>query len=327
MKKIYLTTMLAIAAIAATAQSPVITDFESLPLDNSGFWNGSDESGGFQEGLASFSNNYNPNFASWNGFAYANLTNDTTPDFGNQYSAYAGEAYNSPDQNHGVAFVATDFGDGSQIPLSINFTDQLPHVVNGLYITNSTYTALSMRDGDQFAKQFGGPTGDDPDFLKIQVWGVDQIDQNTDTLEFFLADYRSADNTEDYIIKEWTWFDLANLGEVKSIGIQMASSDVGSFGINTPTYFCFDNLEIEPSTVASINSSQTLQNTAVYPNPVQSTLYLQDPHDIVLMNNQGQVVMQDSNVEALNLENLPAGLYTLQLIQGDDIGIRSIVKE
>jgi hypothetical protein len=32
--------------------------------------------------------------------------------------------------------------------------------VEGLYITNGTYPYLSMRDGDGFAKKFGGASGD-----------------------------------------------------------------------------------------------------------------------------------------------------------------------
>src|SRR5690606_3999585 len=120
----------------------------------------------------------------------------------------------------------------------------LPHrsIVDGLYITNTTYTGLSMRDGDVFSKQFGGPTGDDPDFLRVDVEGFDQDGSSKGIVEFYLADYRFTDNSLDYIVDEWTWLDLSTLGTVTSLQFTLASSDVGSFGINTPTYFAFDEL-------------------------------------------------------------------------------------
>jgi hypothetical protein len=37
----------------------------------------------------------------------------------------------------------------------------------GVYVTNTTYAYNSMRDGDMFAKKFGGPTGNDPDWYKL----------------------------------------------------------------------------------------------------------------------------------------------------------------
>jgi hypothetical protein len=42
-----------------------------------------------------------------------------------------------------------------------------------------TYAALSMRDGDGFAKQFGGASGDDPDYFLLTITGRDALDAIT----------------------------------------------------------------------------------------------------------------------------------------------------
>ncbi|MGY8738481.1 MAG: DUF4465 domain-containing protein, partial [bacterium] len=131
--------------------------------------------------------------------------------------------------------------------------------VTGAYITNTTYTALSMLSGDAFAKQFGGVTGTDPDYFRLLIEGFDDFNASTGVVEFMLADYRNLGGTLDYIVDQWTWLDLTGLGDVSSLGFSFDSSDVGSFGINTPQYFAIDNLTTipEPSTALMLGLGLT----------------------------------------------------------------------
>ena len=46
------------------------------------------------------------------------------------------------------------------------------------------------------------------------------------------------------ILKEWKKVDLTSLGKVKKIVFTMSSTDSGQWGINTPTYFCLDQLKV-----------------------------------------------------------------------------------
>ena len=104
-----------------------------------------------------------------------------------------------------------------------------PQTVLGAEFTNTTYAALSMRDGDAFAKQFGGATGDDPDFLRLLIEGIDDLGESTGFVELMLADYRFADNNDDYIVGEWTWIELSGLGNnVKELHFALSSSDTGA---------------------------------------------------------------------------------------------------
>ncbi|BAZ92672.1 hypothetical protein TspCOW1_24730 [Thiohalobacter sp. COW1] len=171
---------------------------------------------------------------SWQGWAYSNTTDTSTPGYLNQYSAYTGGGYNS--SNYGVAFTST--GAASVVSFA------QPSQLTGAYFTNTTYAALSMLNGDQFAKQFGGASGDDEDWFRMTITGKDSTDAVTGTLDMYLADYRFSDNSQDYILDAWTWQDLGALGTVSSLEFTLSSSDVGDYGMNTPAYFAMDDLQV-----------------------------------------------------------------------------------
>jgi Domain of unknown function (DUF4465) len=192
---------------------------------------------------ATFNNRFDTAFGgTWAGWSYSNVVNTTTAGFGNQYAAYnlpSGGGDSSP--QYAVAF--QDF-----------FTPVTPAIVlpNGtrpasMRITNTTYAALSMRDGDSFAKKFGGVTGNDPDFFRLTIRGFDALDALTGTVEFFLADYRFANNNLDYIVSQWMTVNLAPLGGAVRMTFGLDSTDNGQFGMNTPAYFALDNLSVTPA--------------------------------------------------------------------------------
>ncbi|GEM_PF-367676 len=223
-----------------------ISDFENLTLGKDSYWNGSDGTGGFDSHLAHFPNDYNDASESWSGWAYSNMANDSTPGYTNQYSAITAagvDTLQSGGKNYGVSFVPTNWMTYETLPVSLNFIENSKHEVKGFYVTNSTYASLSMEQGDAFAKKFGGIDGNDPDWFKLSVWGL-KNGIETDTVEFFLADYRFDDNTKDYIIKSWQWVELSTLGKIDSLMFTLSSSDVGMWGMNTPAYFCVDNINI-----------------------------------------------------------------------------------
>ncbi|MDD2196632.1 MAG: DUF4465 domain-containing protein [Bacteroidales bacterium] len=223
-----------------------ITDFEDLTLADESYWNGDDGSGNFVSGLAKFDNIQSE--WSWEGWTYSNISDVVTPGFTNQYSAITGSGFDtlaSNGKNYGVAYVSSDWETNETIPLPLTFSDNSAHHVKGFYVTNSTYVALSMEQGDDFTKKFGGETGDDPDYLKLSVWGLkDGVE--TEVVDFYLADYRFDDNTKDYIVKTWQWVELSSLGKIDTLLFNLSSTDVGDCGINTPTYFNIDNLYIVP---------------------------------------------------------------------------------
>jgi hypothetical protein len=121
-----------------------------------------------------------------------------------------------------------------------------PGIVLGASFTNTTYAALSMRDGDAFSKRFGGATGSDPDFFRLLVEGIDALGVSTGIVELLLADFRFADPSDDFIVDDWVFLDLSGLGVVRELRFDFESSDVGAFGINTPVYFAIDDVVTIP---------------------------------------------------------------------------------
>lgn len=237
--------MAAVMAMAAGLASAAVVDFSEFTVGASGRWNGSDLSGGFTSGGATFVNNYNTSYNSWNGFAYSNINDTTTKGFLNQYAAYTGTGMGGSGI-YAIGYVATDFMSGEQIPSQVVLS--APSRLGTVGITNATYAALSMRDGDQFAKKFGGVDGTDPDWFKLTITGKDAQNAVTGSVDFYLADYRT-DN--DYIVNTWQLVDLGSLGVVKSLEFTVSSTDNGDYGIRTPSYFALDNLAVvpEPATI------------------------------------------------------------------------------
>jgi hypothetical protein len=115
-----------------------------------------------------------------------------------------------------------------------------------------------MRDGDQFAKKFGGDSGNEKDFFKLEIQGF-RGTAATGSVDFFLADYRFDNNSQDYLVDQWTRVNLSSLGPVDSLQFALSSSDVGQFGMNTPAYFAMDRIEFsavpEPSSIALLGSA------------------------------------------------------------------------
>lgn len=207
--------------------------FEELLLDETGYWNGSDGSGGFTAGNGFFPNSYidwGGGIVSWMGFGYSNHTDMITPGFENQYSCYAGSGVNNS-QNFGIISI----GD----TLVFNVSEKVEY----LYVSNSTYAALSMKNGDQFSKKFGGEDGNDPDYFKLILTAFDEEDFLIGKATIGLADYTFPDNSSDYISNAWTKIPLEDFGYLKKIAFSFESSDTSAYGINTPAYACIDNIK------------------------------------------------------------------------------------
>jgi hypothetical protein len=252
------------ALVCALALLPVLPaaattlDFEdlgaNLPIQNPNtgrtefYYDGSSEPSGQETDFASRGATFRNDFSDfgggccWQGWAYSQQTDTTTPGFGNQHSAIPGHGVGGS-ATYGVAFTGgapSGQGDVSRI------TFAAPVATVGGYFTNTTYAALAMRDGDGFSKQFGGPSGDDPDWFTLTIRGRDALDAETGSVAFDLADYRFADNAFDYIVMDWTWVDLSALGTVQALEFELTSSDAGQFGVNTPAYFALDGLVLVP---------------------------------------------------------------------------------
>jgi len=277
---------------------------------------------GFNDGIAHFPCVYDTSFGGiWDhGFSYSNMTDSITSGYLNQYSAKTAKGYNNSSQ-YAVAWCSL-YGSA---PARIRFTPYAPDTVKGFYITNSTYAYNSMRDGDFSAKKFGGITGNDPDWFLLTIKAYHNGTLKPDSVNFYLADFRDAVNTNDYIVKDWRWVNLTSLAPLDSLEFTMNSSDTaGGFGVNTPTYFCMDNFTFVNN---PINVKQVPANTLaakVYPNPAADILFVELADNAVTQVNvydaAGKLIMtnevNDKTIK-INTATLHSGLYFLEL-KGDN---------
>jgi len=209
-------------------------DFESLTIPPSGYWNGADASGFFLSSDVKFENQYNKAWQTWAGFSYSQKNDITTAGYDNQYSVI--DPANL--KNKFALFYPSFSGDlYASLSMGGEFEPQ------SIDLCNSTYAALSLKNGDTYSKKFGGKTGTDPDWFKVTVSGYDKSNKKTTSIDIYLADFRFTDSSRDFILTKWTTFDLTSLGKVYKIALEFSSSDAGTYGINTPTYVCLDNFK------------------------------------------------------------------------------------
>ena len=270
-------------------------------------------------------NSYNPDYNFWSGWAISADNDVSTPGFMNDLSAITGAGYDGS-TTYAVSFA----GSGSQMKLT---GPAQGGQVSGMYVTNGTYAYLSMLEGDGFAKKFGGETGDDPDFFLLTIKGYANGQLGNDSVDFYLADYRFSDNAQDYIVDEWTWVDLSSLGNVDSLQFSMNSTDVGQFGMNTPAYFCVDNVVTTdmPSPAFDIIPDDVF---SIYPNPVADQLYVlweqAEEAELLIRNLAGQLIHQTPlqiGVNAIPIQRLPAGQYVAEIRTGHQIAAELLLKK
>ena len=249
MRFVFRFVVLACCVAAVPARAEVVLDFADLTVPISGYFNG--DPGTLSPGQSvstpwtsagvSFANMFGIdsyggfNYEYWYGFAYSNVVNTTDPAFENQYASYPGGGYQS-------STYAVAYDDGATIALPVAAT------VAGMRIANSTYAALTMRNGDQYGFTDPLPAGG---WFATTATGK-LAGATTGTATFYLADLRGA--SPPGILATWAWFDLTTLGTVDTIEFTFDGSDQGTFGLNTPAYFAMDDLTVtavpEPATWA-----------------------------------------------------------------------------
>lgn len=212
-------------------------DFESLTLVGTTFWDGSDNTGSFNSAGVRFQNNFNTSYGSWDGFVYSQKADITTGGYSNQYSVYDGANGTNKFAIYYLPFGGDAFA---------SFSSGTEYAVKSINVCNTTYTALTMKNGDpSFAKKFGGSSGNDKDWFTMTVIGFNASGDSVKAVEFFLADYRFDDNSKDYIVNKWTTLDMSSLGKINKMTFRFKSTDNSSWGMNTPAYVCLDNLKYE----------------------------------------------------------------------------------
>jgi len=214
--------------ISPSSSLKTVIDFEEFNLMENSYLD-STISGAFISKNVSFYNQKGQ--WSWDGFALSTMKDTVTNGYTNQFSAFAGEGASSSKK------YLIGYGDKAKFTLPLSGKRS----VTSFEITNTTYTALSMKNGDKYAKQFNA---EDKDFLKI--WIVGYIGGKAkDSLSYNLADFSLSDKSKHYIQKSWKKIETSKLKAIEEVRFRLESTDNGDWGMNTPAYFAIDNIVIE----------------------------------------------------------------------------------
>lgn len=332
MKKTITLMILALSFTLLKAQTSTIAiDFETFTLSlNSAYSN--TNSVAFSTSSVSFQYQWHPTFNYWSGgFSYTNKYDSAAVATSSPglYGVKPLKGYN----NSNTYVIAQDKG---VIKLSAPST-----TVEGFYIANSTYAYKAIKHGDAFARKFGDTTGTGsgttiaqgsyPDFFKVTVKGYKNGILKTDSVPFYLADYRFSNNAQDYVINNWQWVNTSSLGDIDSLRFYLYTSDNGSFGPNTPLFFGMDNFTFKYSTVG-LTELTALNATHIYPNPIMNDLYIENPTNselnIQLLSMSGSLVKEENVTTSTkwDLSGVQAGVYFLKLSTKDNFSVKKFIK-
>lgn len=317
MKKNFIYAVCMLTAMSASAQIQV-ADFENLQLPDNSYWQGEldedDEDMGFStswfsSGSFDFNNFYWPDYATWAFFAYSSRTEKTFKTIADDQCNSITGAGAGGSKIYGVAFPAAYMGN---TVMEVN-EGETAAVIPGMEVVNTAWVVDCILNGDGYEGPF--KTGD---WFKLTLTGYND-DEVTATKEYYLADYRSENESEHYYIDEWTWIDLSELGEVTSVRFSIDSSKANAYGVTTPTYVCIDNVGKvkDTSSVKEIGSSSLSLNfiagarhIAVKGIDTKATYYVADMSGKVLMTGQ-----LGAGCAAIDLSSLARGIY--MVIVGD----------
>lgn len=319
MKKIITTLALSFTITFFNAQI-FTADFETFTLSTSSFYKDTN-SVPFSTENAIFRHQWtNGAYPSWSGgFSYTNKHDSSTAGYTNLYGVIPFKGYNGSN----TYVVGQDKG---TIILDTSLKS-----LDGFYITNTTYAYKSMRFGDSFAKKFGGTTGNDADFFGVTVSGYLGGNKKSDSIAFYLADFRFSNNSLDYIVDNWQWVNTSNLGKVDSVVFTMYSSDIGQYGINTPLFFAIDNFTTDGEVTGVAEKKEAIK-VSLFPNPVKSFLTVMSESyfsKIQLTDLFGKVVYTrelNEQKALIDLSTIENGIYFLEFSSGQGSVVKKLVK-
>lgn len=248
------------AAVAAEAsQDAAVATFEDLTLEPESHWAGPADNavevegewsknmvGTFKSGSYEFVNSFTPEWSSWTGCSYSNMTAtsfaDTTTD---QWNSAAGHGA-AGSANYGVIY-------GSSTPMEIIKVldgDTEGRIIAGMNITNSAWVVECVKNGNGVAHKFAQGS-----WFKVTFTGV-KADKTTASVDYYLADYRSENESEWTCLTDWAWIDLSSLGKVVSLSVSFDGTDKSYGYLNTSTYVCIDNVGCEKNTSTGIAANK-----------------------------------------------------------------------
>lgn len=220
-----------------TVKDATVATFEDLtlepeshwagPADNAveveGAWGSKNMVGTFKSGSYEFVNSFTPEWSSWTGCSYSNMTATSFADYTtDQWNSAAGHGAEGS-ANYGVIYGSSTPNEQMEI-VKVADGDAEGRIIKGMNITNSAWTVECVKNGNGPAQKFAQGS-----WFKVTFTGV-KADKSTASVDYYLADYRSENESEWTCLTDWAWVDLSSLGKVVSLNVSFDGTDKGSYG-------------------------------------------------------------------------------------------------
>lgn len=174
----------------------------------------------------------------WTGFLISNIFDTKTVQNPSPFAAY-----NSKISKDNFLVYSQPFTPSAA---NIEFPKEQEHIIGSIDVANTQYSYLIMKYGvENLMRPFGGESNDTKDWCKLIIRGIDKNGAQTDTVNFFLANYTFDNRKSNYIISSWTSVNLEKLGLINQLEFSIESSITDeNNNILTPQIFCLDNIKI-----------------------------------------------------------------------------------
>lgn len=327
MKKTLLSALFALAAtgMAVAAENVITLDLTKsttkLEFDaDNGSWTGTfvDEEESIESQVFSFVHSSMSDWDTWWGFTASNKVDNSKPTntITYQYSNMArggivldengavktdqfGAPVVSADVPYLVAYYSAYM---AKRPVDMTFNDGKNYQPIGMYVNLNSYAYYSIVDGDSFARAF---TNNDK--FTLTIHGV-APDESEKTIDVTLAEYKNGDLTT---TRGWKYVDLTELGTVNELYFTMSSTDSGTYGMNTPGYFCIDKLSVSPAEDGVGTTAIDRDGVDIAYNRATKTVKVTGTDFAVIYDVAGSMVMS-SNDGIFDVSSLPAGVYIVR---------------
>lgn len=197
---------------------------------------------------------------SWEGFTLSKVAADTL----NPFACVAKGGINGEGTPFLIGYYSEYYTNSNAdgVPSSnIVYFDQ-EYYPQEVQICQNVHTLKAITEGLYNARAFN-----DKDTLTLVISGVDNQYQETQSVEYHLA----INGTYN---KGWEKVDISSIGKCVGLSFRMKSTDVGQWGINTPTYFAMDALQISDDQTPIYNAQCTMHNAQCTKVIVDGQLYI-----------------------------------------------------
>ncbi|MBD5289451.1 MAG: DUF4465 domain-containing protein [Bacteroides sp.] len=311
------------AASMAAEESLITLDLtkSTTPLsfnEQTGAWTGTydDDEESIESQCFSFVHNSMADYNTWWGFTASNSADNSsrtdyiTYQFSNmakggielnENGTVALDDFGAPVVNPEVPYLVAYYSSFmSRRPVDMTFNREGSFEAVEVYINLNSYTYYSVEDGYYPARPFTNS-----DALTLTIHGV-APDGSEKEVVVTPASYSNGDLT---INRGWRRVDLSSLGTIDELYFTMDSTDTGSWGPNTPLYFCMDKLTVRETTMTGIEAPVAAER--INYDRESKNVTVEGAGFAQLLTASGEVLLS-TDEPSFSISAFPAGVYIVR---------------